>query len=114
MCIAGTGHSEQFIFGDTDGTTRTNVTFQNKCSVTLTMHNALIWSIATCPYHGIAATSASNGTVMVKLYANEEYILKPKHKVSSSTLKTHNTTHFKKLKSCTAKGIRVYSLQTDL
>ncbi|KAI8083871.1 WD40-repeat-containing domain protein [Thamnidium elegans] len=83
ICVAGTGHSAQFIFGDIDGTTRTNVTFKNKFSVVLTMHNALVWSIATSPHHGIAATSASNGTVRVKLYANEEYILKPKHKVST-------------------------------
>lgn len=59
-----------------------NTTFQGKKSITLTMHNSLVWSIATCPHHGILASAASNGSVMVKLYSNEEYKLNPKHKVS--------------------------------
>ncbi|KAI7892019.1 WD40-repeat-containing domain protein [Mucor mucedo] len=82
ICIAGTGHGSRFCFGDTDGISRINLTFQQKKSVTLTAHNCLIWSIATSPFHGIAATAASDGTLMVKPYSSEKIKFNPKHKLN--------------------------------
>lgn len=82
ICIAGTGHGSGFLFGDTDGITRKNISFQSKKSITLTMHSSLVWSIATNPFHGIVASAASDGTVMAKPYSNDNIKYNPKHKVN--------------------------------
>jgi WD40 repeat protein len=83
ICILGTGHGKEFLFGDIDGITRKNTAFSNKKSVTLTMHNSLIWSIAASPFHGIVASAGSDGSVMVKPFSSDKYALNPKHKVKS-------------------------------
>jgi WD40 repeat protein len=86
VCISGTGHETGFLFGDADGITRKNITLFSKKSVTLTMHNSLVWSIAVSPYHGIIASTGSDGSVMVKPYSSDEYIVNPKHKVSCTNI----------------------------
>lgn len=81
VCISGTGHGSGFLFGDADGITRKNTTLHSKKSITLTMHNSLVWSIAVSPHHGIIASTGSDGSVMVKPYSSDEYAANPKHKV---------------------------------
>jgi hypothetical protein len=81
ICILGTGHGEGFLYSDIDGVTRKNVSFQNKKSITLTMHNCMVWDMSTSPLHGVIASSASDGTVMVKPYSSTGYTANPKHKV---------------------------------
>lgn len=79
--LAGTGHDTSFLYVESDGVVKKNYSLYSRKAYSMSAHNSHVWDISISPLHCVVASVGSNGTAMVKPFADRNSVYTKKEKV---------------------------------